>query len=384
MKLLFLNHNYVGYGTYWRTYYLGKYLSEIGNKVTMICASGKNFDVKIRKEMICKNFLRITLPRVKYSKFYTGQEFQIILNLLQTLLYRYDIIHCFTVAQPQIGLPGLFSKIFRHKKLVVDWDDLWKGGFAEYHPYPVKKVLEICESNIPKFADKITVVSEFLKKTAINLGMAKDDIVKIPNGANIETIKPLSKNRSRKELHLDHYPIIVAIGHTYYESLNFLLDSFKKVIENIPTAKLVLVGKIDLTREARNRTKKLYKNLIFTGAQPFKKIPLYLSAADILVLPMENSLIDYARFPIRLGDYLASGRPIVSNAVGEVKNILEKCGLVSSPKDKLGFSENIIRLIADTRLRDNLGKKARMLAETKLSWQKVATKLQGVYEGLEI
>ena len=382
MKILLLNYTYFGDGTYWRVFYIGKHLSELGHEVTMICPSDRDFYLRISKEQINKNFLRITLPRIKYTRYYTGQEFRFILNILQVLLYQYEIIHCFTVAQPQIGIPGLFSKMLRRKKLIVDWDDLWKGGFADYQPYNVRKILEICETNITKFADKITVISEFLKKMTLNLGIEKEKIVKIPNGANTDVIKPLDKTKCRQKLNLDSSPTIVSMGHTYTESLDFLLDSFKKVIEQIPETKLLMIGRINLPKGTKNKLEKLPNNIILTGEQPFKKIPLYLSAADVLVLPMANNVIERARLPFRLGDYLASGRAIVSNAVGETKRILaqNRCGLISPPEDIISFSENIVYLLTNAKVRENLGKKGRKVAETKFSWKQIAKNLEGVYK----
>lgn len=378
-KVLMLNHNHVGYGTYWRVFFLGKYLSVLGCKVTMVCASGENFDLKIRKKRISENFTMITLPRVKYSRYFTGQTFRLLLSTLQVLVYKYDIVHCFTVAQPQIGLPAVLAKKIG-KKLIVDWDDLWGGGFANYHFLPVRYVLEKCETSIPKFADRVTVVSEYLREKSISFGTPADLVIKIPNGCNVDHFKLLSKAESRAALGLVQEPLVVSMGHTYMESFNFLLDAFERVIKEIPEAKFMIIGRVEFEKALRN---KLAESIIMAGEQPYDKIPAFLSVADVLVLPMEDSAIERARFPIRLGDYLASGRPVVSNAVGEVKSMLEnnKCGLTSPPNDAEAFAENIVKVINDKELQETLGKRARKAAEEN-SWAKVAEKLDLVYRQL--
>ncbi len=288
MKVLFLNHNYVGYGTYWRAFYLGKYLAKLGHEVTMVCASEKNLDFKVRKTKIDEKFYRVTLPRIKYSRYYTGQELRMFISTLQSLVYKYDIIHCFTVAQPQVGIPGLFAKVFRKKKFVVDFDDLWSNGFTKYHSTLIRKILNLCELKIPRFADKVTVVSDFLKKKVSAYLGSEEKIVKLPNGSNVDEIKPLDKYESRKALGLNiNDPIIVSLGHTYMKSFDFLINAFKKVTDEVPNAKLLIVGKIDLPLKSISPC----KNVIFVDEQPFKKIPQYLSVADVLVLPMEDSSI---------------------------------------------------------------------------------------------
>ena len=144
-----------------------------------------------------------------------------------------------------------------------------------------------------------------------------------------------------------------------------------------------MVGRIGLTlREIKDKFKHLVKSIVFTGEQPFDKIPYYLSASDVLVLPMVDSNIEKARFPIRLGDYMASGRPIVSNAVGEVKYVIEseKCGLTCGPNDTEGFTDAILKVIRNRELQNKLGVQARKSAEEKYSWQNIVKRLDLVYK----
>ena len=198
MKILFLNHNQEKIGTYFRCFWLGKNLSEMGHKITMICASGRKFDLLIRRRKVNKNFTIITLPRIKYGKFLTGQiELRLPLTILYVLFLRYDVCHAFTVAQPQIGIPAWVAKKIRRKRLIVDWDDLWGGGFADFHASIIKRVLYWFENKIPLIADQVTYVSEFLGDKIEKMGL-KDIAVKIPNGSDPELIKPLNKEEERK------------------------------------------------------------------------------------------------------------------------------------------------------------------------------------------
>jgi glycosyltransferase involved in cell wall biosynthesis len=81
---------------------------------------------------------------------------------------------------------------------------------------------------------------------------------------------------------------------------------------------------------------------------------------------------------------LASGRPIVSNAVGEVKSVLEneQCGLTCEPQDLDSFVQNVLTLLDKPELQERLGQKARQAAENKYSWSKISSDLMGAYTGL--
>lgn len=382
MKILFLNHNQERFGTYYRCFFLAKYLSRQGFGVTLICASGKNIDFLIRRKRINKNFTTITLPRIKYHRYFTGQILRLFLTIPLVLFSDYDILHAFAVAQPQIAFPALTAKYLRKKKLVIDWDDLWGGGFAEEHAGPVTKILTFFERWTPRHADKITYVSEYLGKEIKKLGLSKRAI-KITNGANIDEVKMINQERARQKLGLERKTkYLVSVGNTYFpQALKTLFLALGKIAKK-EKVKLLMVGLVDISPEISSIFEKMKKDIVLTGSVSFQKVLLYLSAADVLILPMENNPIEKARFPIRLGDYLASGKPIASNAVGEIKFYLEEyqAGLTSQPDAPDKLSQNIFKLLKDKKLVQKLSRKARNLAEQEVSWQRVALKLAKIYE----
>jgi len=174
----------------------------------------------------------------------------------------------------------------------------------------------------------------------------------------------------------------LAMGHTYLDSLRLLFEAFGLVLKTASDALLVVVGKVDIPDKFQSVYQQISHRVLLTGPKPFKEVPLYLSAADVLVLPMDNVPIEKARFPMRFGDYIAAGRPIISNAVGEVKYYLERyeCGLTAEPTDVLKMAEHIIYLLNNRNYGELLGKKARMLAEGDLAWKKIANDLSRVYQ----
>ena len=349
----------------------------------MVCASGKKIDFFIRRRHIEKNFDIITLPRIKYHKFFTGQVLRLFLTLPVVLLGNYDVLHAFTVAQPQIGIPALLAKWIRKKPLVVDWDDLWGGGFGLEHSLIIGKVFYFFERFVPRFADRITYVSEFLGQEIARLGLS-DRAVKIPNGANIDDVKIIAKNKAVKQLHLDsEYKYLVSVGNTYFAGgLRVLFRAMEHIVAKYPKVRLLMVGYTDILPEVESLYTKIKDVTTLTGTIPFSRVLLYMSAADVLVLPMEDNPVEKARFPIRLGDYLASGKPIVSNACGEVKYILETygCGLISESNDYKAFVNNISKIFADGTLASDLSKSARQIGLHKLNWTNLVNKLNGMYK----
>lgn len=371
MKILILNHNQERLGTYWRCFFFAKQLSSLGHNITMICASGKRFDLLIRTKQINQKFKIITLPRICYHKYFTGQALlRLPLTCLLVLILKYDLLYAFTVAQPQIAIPAIVSKIIRKKTLIIDWDDIWGKGLGLYHGHLINSIFYFFERKTLLFADKITYVSCLLGKEIKKLGFSHK-AKKFPNGADYQNIKPITKTEALKKLHLDkNKKYLLSLGNTYTTSLNLLITSFQLAAKKVKNLQLILVG-------AAQAPVNLSKNIICQGSRPYQEIPYWLSAADILVLPMENNLFEKARFPIRLGDYLCAKKPIISNAVGEVKYYLKNyhCGLITK-SNKKELTQAIIKLSQNPSLGKNMALRARALAKNELSWITIGQKLE--------
>src|SRR3990172_3883346 len=253
MRVLMLNHNQEQFGTYFRCRFLAEEMAKRGHQVTLVCASGKSFSVRIERRRLSDNLTLVTLPRIRYHKYFTGQLVRMVIACVHVLRHSYDVVHAFTVAQPQIGIPAYLYHRTKRGGLVVDWDDLWgRDGFGRYHARPIRWVLETFERRIPLLADKVTVVSHFLKKEAIKAGVPFGRIVLLPNGVNQEAIQSEDRLSARATLNLpEEMKLVVSLGNTYTEGLELLLKGFQRVRTQLPAAQLVLVGAVSVPKHAR-------------------------------------------------------------------------------------------------------------------------------------
>ncbi|MEE8484911.1 MAG: hypothetical protein V3S46_09965, partial [Nitrospinota bacterium] len=129
-KILYINHNFKGEGTYLRCYNIASELVKKGYEIDIICASDKKFDFAIRTETVKPGLRLITLPRLTGSALYLGYLIRSILALPWVFFKRYDIIHSFAVAIPSTSIPVIVAGKFTRKKILIDWDDAWAGGLA--------------------------------------------------------------------------------------------------------------------------------------------------------------------------------------------------------------------------------------------------------------
>ena len=75
--------------------------------------------------------------------------------------------------------------------------------------------------------------------------------------------------------------------------------------------KLLAVGDGDLYPFLYSLSQKSNK-IILTGRVPFEKIPDFLSAADICVLPAHKNEIMMHIVPIKIYEYMAAGKPVIA------------------------------------------------------------------------
>ncbi len=80
------------------------------------------------------------------------------------------------------------------------------------------------------------------------------------------------------------------------------------------------------------------KNVVFLGPRPHRLLPNYLKAIDVCIIPYkvsDGSILNSS--PVKLREYLAAGKPVISTPIPEVKKFKE----VKIAHDKDEFVESI-------------------------------------------
>ena len=126
-----------------------------------------------------------------------------------------------------------------------------------------------------------------------------------------------------------------------------LLDAFSRVTADHPDVVLKLVGDGSLAvREglsAQVAQLGLHDRVVFAGWARREDLPGVLGAATVLVLPRRDALFSQAGFPNKLGEYLASGRPVVTTVTGEIASHLTdgETAYLVPPGDTAAFAAKI-------------------------------------------
>ncbi|MGC9203061.1 MAG: glycosyltransferase family 4 protein [Thermoproteota archaeon] len=389
-----------------KPFYLAKFLADHGHKVTLMYGESP-LHLRIAKR-IYKNLTIIDFPvlgcsgtkalpsAIQQSMKKANLVVSSLFSLIKSLEEDWDILHVFWPNFPGNYLPMYLFDLFKKSKIILDLEDRVGGkeGLYKLTSKGLSGELELflvtlLENSSIRHADAAIVTTSLLKQLLLKHNFAKNRIFKIPRGVDLKLFQVFDKLYSRKLLGIDTKSNIItytgsSLQLSYYYT--FLLKVLKEILKRRSNIKLIFLGR-RVPREVIETIKymKLYKNISLTGAIPLHKLPLFLSASDVLVLPLQNNFVDASRWPNRLLEYMASSRPVVASSVGEVKEIIqtEKCGLLAKPDDYIDFSEKLEYLLQNPREADELGNRGRMSVETKYNWEKVSQSIEKVYESLK-
>ncbi|HTY45709.1 MAG TPA: glycosyltransferase family 4 protein [Patescibacteria group bacterium] len=302
--------------------------------------------------------------------------------LIRNIAYVYklaawaDVVHvqkCFY----QAVLPAITAAVLRGKPLHYDWDD-WEVKIYEASAAPgrlkgfIQGFLGILENTLPRLADTVSVASGRLKEECTKLGIDRAKIFDAHVGADIAKFHPgVSGQRVRKKYNIQN-PLVLYLGQLHggqYVEL-FIETAARLLRQHQQDLSFMIVGDGYRAQELKRiaEQKQLNGSLIFTGAVSHELVPEYVAAADVCVACFEENEVTVCKSPLKIVEYLSSGKAIVASSVGEVPHMLQEAGILVQPGSATSLAEGILRIIRDGSLRQRLEAGARKRAQEEYNW----------------
>ena len=263
---------------------------------------------------------------------------------------------------PSLCLPVLLlAKVLRFPVIVE---------LCEWQPaFPSANRFSNCYHRIRvRLADGVLAISEDLERRAVALLPAarKQNVLlhSILMDAN-----ELSAEGSEAESIEGPYVLWCGSVGGYFESITWLIRCCALVARRVEGLKLVVVGPI--TDSLRQRllgeitAVGLPENqVIAKGYVSRRELLALYSGALALLAPLDSSDRSRARFPWKIGEYLATGRPVITNGVGEISRYFTdgENALVARPDDEEDFASKIEFVAKNRALADRIGAAGRELS----------------------
>lgn len=244
-------------------------------------------------------------------------------------------------------------------------------------PYKSFKLIakEIEKINI-SLSFNVIVINNYLKEYVCKMGCNPGKIKVITAGIDLKRFQNLDRTiiRNMYKINNDEY-VLFYMGWLYkFSGISELVQYLIEYPEN--RIKLMIIGDGDIYNELKKTidNNKLQNNIILTGKIPYSEINTYIAASDICLLPAKNNAVMEYIVPIKMYEYMASGKPIISSYLpGIIKEFGNNNGIIyaNSPKDII----NITKILIKSNNIYNIGEKARLYVNN-FDWSKIVDQFE--------
>ncbi len=235
-------------------------------------------------------------------------------------------------------------------------------------------LLDFSRENIAKKAlieaDSVIVVSNTMKKRALQLDCPLEKITIIPNGVEPNIFRPKSQKLVRKKLGIPlEKKVLLFVGN--------LLE--KKGVIELAECQKKFYEKIDFWFVGEGKERKTLGKfkVKLAGSVSHEKVSDWLNAADIFVLPSHSEGMNCAML-----EAMACRKPVIASNIPSNRELIAdgKNGLLFECGNKKALSKKIKLLIEKPRFAEKLGKNAlETIRAKKLTWEENAKKTRKVY-----
>jgi len=176
-------------------------------------------------------------------------------------------------------------------------------------------------------------------------------------------------NNQEREKCFEYVTYCGNLGHNNKDGLPELIHAFSIVNIKYPKVKLKIIGSSRTEKDIIILKKlvqqlSLNESVLFTGSLSREEIPKHLCNSKVLVLSRPNNKQAEAGFPTKLGEYLATGKPVVATSVGEIPYYLTDriSAFIAKPSNYMDFGNKIIEVLDDYEFALKVGQAGREVA----------------------
>lgn len=297
-----------------------------------------------------------------------------------------DVIHCFK-PKAYAGLAGWWSwqlkRVGRVKaRLIVDTDD-WEGagGWNDLSRYSwtQKKMFAWQEQWGLTHNDGVTVASKALQSIAWSLGVKPGSVAYVPNGSR-EARPAFGQSK------IQNPKSTILLYTRFFEfQTDRVIEVLRRVVEQIPEAKLVVVGKGFNGEEdhllAQAAVIGLRGSIEYAGWVDAAALPEYFAQAVVAIYPFDDTLINRTKCSVKLIDLLSAGVPVVADAVGQNAEYIrhDETGLLVPSGDVEAMAQAVLDLLRDREKAERLGRQAARDVSERFSWDRLVLDVERIY-----
>ncbi len=288
---------------------------------------------------------------------------------------RFDLIHAHHVEGLLVALP---SRMRYRIPLVYDAHTMLSAELPSYAGGLVRSTFATLggwlDGVLPRRADHVVAVTPDIRNRLLSAHCFEPGRISVvTNGVETDSFRVDAPPRQDALIRLIYTGTLAQ-----YQDVDLLLEAFAKARRVRQDLRLCFSVSSSFEPYEATAQRLGVREAIEVLPDGFGELPLRLAAAEIAVLPRTNC----PGIPQKLLNYMAAQKAIVASA-GSAKVLEhERTGLVVPNGDVSGFADAVLRLAANAKLREQLGRTARETVAKEFSWDGAAEKLESVYRRL--
>ena len=254
-------------------------------------------------------------------------------------------------------------------------------------PYPVlRPIVRLFEKKIYSRADRLLPHTPKEAEYLVAMGAkeAKVKLLALPVETNLFRPFPDSDELRRKWGLGKKDQIILFQGTLYnFSGLDLFLHQFPMLLEQVPRAKLLLVGDGPQRPVLESIVDQLglQRHVVITGFQPYQTVPNYINLAAICINPFLINDVTRDIFPGKIPQYLACSKPVISTSLPGLMSVIagKDQGVIYANSIPEMVKETV-SLLKSTERRRQLGHAGLNYVRQVHSCEKIAHQLETILE----
>ncbi len=215
--------------------------------------------------------------------------------------------------------------------------------------------------------DKLITVSEMTRDSLINdFGAKKERVTMIPNGVDISKIDSVADQEKDEDT-------IIFVGRIIpHKHVDHLVEVVKRLKDDIPNIKLVIVGK---GIEKENIIKQIKDDNLEDNVELLQDLSdenliIQMKKANVLVLPSMRE-----GFGMVLAEANACKTPVVAYSTGGVLSVVidNYNGLLVEPMNVDLLTQKVKNVLTDRKLQERLAMQGRKRVIDKFNWDEITS-----------
>lgn len=291
----------------------------------------------------------------------------------------FDLVHA--CSPPDFLLLAVLGQRRRGTRFIFDHHDLTPELYRSRFGGGLLHRLTLAAEQIAfRAADVVLSVNDSYRRIAIERGHRDpEDVVVVRTGPDIErflAVEPDPALRRGKPYLLSYVGVMGP-----QDGVDHALRALAELGERRRDWHAVFMGDGDVLEEMRELVRELWLDdcVEFTGWVEHDTVSQVISSSDVCLAPDPKSPLNDASSMVKISEYMAMARPIVSFDLAESRFAAGDAAVFARPGDHAQFARLVSELLDDPERRAEMGSAGRSRVETFLAWEHQSRSLLRAY-----